>query len=239
MLVAIDGPAGAGKTSVARRVAAALGVPLLDTGAIYRTLALAARDRGIAWDDEAGLVELCRGFPIVFGTTDGSGAPQQVRFGDQDVTAAIRTPDIAQGASRVSAVPGVRAALLGIQRSLAERGCVAEGRDMGTVVFPDAPFKFFVTADLPTRAGRRQAELTHGAGPAPDLDAVMRDVAERDARDSTREAAPLRQADDAVIIDTTQLSLDDVVADILARIARGRIATDAAADAAPGAPGER
>lgn len=217
-LVVIDGPAGAGKTTVARRLAHALGVPLLDTGAIYRTLALVARQRGIAWDDEAALVALCNGFPIAFGELPEGDARQPVLFDGVDVTAAIRSPDISQGASKVSAVPGVRAALLGIQRRLGARGVVAEGRDMGTVVFPDAPHKFFLTADLSTRAARRAAELATGSEPAPTLEDVARDIAERDARDSGRETAPLRQADDAVAIDTSGLGIDAVIETLLRRI---------------------
>jgi cytidylate kinase len=216
-LVVIDGPAGAGKTTVARRVARALGVPLLDTGAIYRTVALVARRRGIAWDDATKLGELCASFPIAFGD-DGTGR-QTVSFAGEDVTDAIRTPEISQGASKVSAVPAVRAALLGIQRALAEGGCVAEGRDMGTVVFPDAPFKFFLTADLRTRAARRRAELVAaGATDVGSIEDVERDVAERDARDSTREAAPLRQAEDATPVDTSGLTLDEVVERVLAHV---------------------
>jgi len=221
-LVVIDGPAGAGKTTVARALARALGVPLLDTGAIYRTLALVAKRRGIAWDDEAALVELCRDMPIDFGELPEGDARQPVRHAGEDVTLAIRTPDIAQGASKVSAHPGVRAALLGIQRALGSRGAVAEGRDMGTVVFPHARHKFFLTADLPTRARRRAAELAATGAAVPPLSEVERDIAERDARDSGREAAPLRQADDATLLDTSGLSIDRVVAKLLAQIGAAR-----------------
>jgi CMP/dCMP kinase len=226
MVVAIDGPAGAGKTTVARRLARRLGVPLLDTGAIYRTLALVARQRGIDWNDEPGLVALCREFPIRFGRLEPDApadAPQRVWFGDEDVTTAIRTPEMSQGASRVSAVPGVRAALLGIQRALGAGGCVAEGRDMGTVVFPDAPHKFFVTADVRTRALRRLEELRRSArdGADPSLEEVERDIEERDLRDSSRETAPLSKAADAVLVDTSGLDADTVLDHVLNLISRG------------------
>lgn len=216
-LVVLDGPAGAGKSTIARRLARRLGVPLLDTGAIYRTLALVAQQRGIAWDDEPALVALAQRFPIEFGgIPDDDGALQPVRYDGQDVTAAIRTPEIGQGASRVSSLPGVRAALLGIQRTLGETGCVAEGRDMGTVVFPDARHKFFLTADLSARARRRQAELQQRGLEVPPLAEVERDIAERDARDSTRQAAPLRRAEDAVLVDTSGIGVVEVVERVLA-----------------------
>jgi CMP/dCMP kinase len=217
MLVVIDGPAGAGKTTIARTLARALAVPLLDTGAIYRSLALLARERGVAWDDEPGLVALARELDLRLGELPEQG-PQPVLLGARDVTAAIRTPDIAQGASQVSAWPQVRAALLPVQRELGARGCVAEGRDMGTVVFPDAPHKFFLTAELPVRAARRRAELElAGADPAV-VSAVEGEMATRDARDAGRAVAPLRPADDAVHIDSSQLGADEVVSVILARI---------------------
>jgi cytidylate kinase len=222
-LVVIDGPAGAGKSTVARRLAVRLGVPLLDTGAIYRTLALVASERGVAWDDEPGLVALAHAFPIEFGEVpDDASSAQPVRHAGVDVTSRIRTPEIGQGASKVSSLPGVRAALLDIQRALGRRGCVAEGRDMGTVVFPDAPFKFFLTADLSSRARRRQAELAARGLEVPPLAEVERDIAERDARDSSRQAAPLRQAEDAELVDTSDMDVDEVVAVLLGRLGIAR-----------------
>jgi len=223
-LVVIDGPAGAGKSTVARAVAAALGVPMLDTGAIYRTLALVAKQRGVSWDDGDALAELAADFPIEFGAAvDGV---QPVLFEGQAVTQAIRTPEMSEGASKVSSLPPVRQALLGIQRALGASGCVAEGRDMGTVVFPDAPHKFFLTADLATRAARRHGDLTAAAkqeaGDAstsvPSIDAVAEAIATRDSRDSNRAEAPLVQAEDAVLIDTTGLDRDQVIARILAEV---------------------
>ena len=222
LIVVIDGPAGAGKTTVARQLARQLQLPLLDTGAIYRTLALVARRRSVSWDDEAGLTRLCGRFPIAFGALDAAAGPdarQTVTFDGEEVTTEIRTPEISEGASQVSAHRNVRAALLPIQRALGARGCVAEGRDMGTVVFPDAEHKFFLTADLSTRARRRQAELAaRGSGVAPELTDVERDMRVRDTRDSSRETAPLAQAPDAVAVDTSSMDAQGVVQHILDRI---------------------
>lgn len=212
----IDGPAGAGKTTAARALARRLGLPLLDTGAIYRTLALVAKRVGVSWDDEVGLTRLCQHFDISFGELESTGR-QKVFYEGEDVSAAIRTEDISEGASVVSAHRGVRAALLPIQRALGARGCVAEGRDMGTVVFPDAPYKFFVTANLQTRARRRHEELldgserSNGASGGEGLETVQRDLQARDTRDASRPTAPLAQAPDAVVIDTSDLDVDAVV----------------------------
>lgn len=219
-LIVIDGPAGAGKTTIARRLARHLGLPLLDTGAIYRCVAWTARRRGVAWDDDDALATLATELPIRFGGLPPPGeadAAQRVWLGEDDVTLAIRTPEISDGASRVSALPGVRAALLALQRALGASGCVAEGRDMGTVVFPDAPHKFFVTADLRERAARRRADLTV-TGEEPALSVVRAELHSRDARDSGRATAPLARADDAVLIDTTRLDPDAVLDLMLSRL---------------------
>ena len=229
LLIVIDGPAGAGKSTVARQLADRYGLPVLDTGAIYRALALIARERGVAWSDEAGLAALTTalagdeavGDGIRFEAAEAPGAAQRVLLGGRDITAAIRTPEISDGASQVSAHPAVRQGLLGIQRQLGARGCVAEGRDLGTVVFPDASFKFFLTADDRVRAGRRQQELLD-QGQEVALDVVLRDVQSRDERDRVRTAAPLVQAADAVLVDSTGKDLDAVVSAIMAEIGRRR-----------------
>jgi cytidylate kinase len=209
LIVAIDGPAGAGKSTVARLLAARLRYSLLDTGAIYRSMALRARAGGVAWDDGPGVAALAGGIDIAFQL---EGAVNRVTLNGQDVTTAIRTPEMSDGASRVSALPEVRAALLGLQRRIgAPGGVVVEGRDIGTVVFPDAEAKFFLTATTDERARRRVAELT-AAGKSVDADQTKAEMIARDARDSTRAAAPLKKADDAIEIDSSTMSPDAVVA---------------------------
>ncbi|MFL5457135.1 MAG: (d)CMP kinase [Myxococcales bacterium] len=207
-IIAIDGPAGAGKSTVARKLARRLGYAMVDTGAIYRAVALAAQRAGIAWDDDAGLTRLLEpGLPIAFGEHD------EVSLGGEKITAAIRTPEISRGASVVSARPVVRARLLGLQRNLGratQRGAVLEGRDIGTVVFPDATVKFFLTASDEARARRRHAELA-GKGHEVELSDVLNDQMRRDRNDSERAIAPLKPAPDAIIVDTTGLDLDEVV----------------------------
>ena len=220
-MVVIDGPAGAGKSTIARNLARRLGLSMLDTGAIYRTLALAAKRTGVAWDDEAGLSALCNALHIRFESLpDGA---QQVLLDGEDVSETIRSAEITGGASEVSAHPAVRRALLGVQRALGAHGCVAEGRDMGTVVFPGASHKFFLTASPLVRATRRRDErLARGDVDVPSVDDVRRAIEERDLRDSTREAAPLAQAPDAVRVDTSDMEPDVVVEHLLALI-EGRL----------------
>jgi cytidylate kinase len=207
-VVAIDGPSGSGKSTVAKLVAARLGYPFLDTGAIYRSVALYASERGVAWDDEAELARLARSLPLRF-EQDEEG--NRVMLADRDVSSAIRTPQISGGASKVSAHPAVRHALLELQRSFAgEQPLVAEGRDVGTVVFPRAVLKIFLMAAAGVRMKRRHEELK-GRGHRINAEEVERLERERDQRDEGREVAPLRAAEDAVMIDTSDLSIDQVV----------------------------
>jgi len=212
----IDGPAGAGKSTVAKAVARALGWQLLDTGAIYRALAVAARARGVAWDAEAALAELAARMDVRF-QLDGDRNRVFVTAagqGEEEVTGALRTPEVSTGASAVSKLPAVRAALLGLQRRLGERGdVVVEGRDTGTVVFPAAGAKFFLTAAPEERARRRWEEL-RAAGQTVDFATVLGEQAARDEQDTQRAAAPLRQADDALLVDSSGLALDAVIARI-------------------------
>lgn len=225
-IVAIDGPAGSGKSTVCKRLAAGLGFVLLDTGALYRAVALATAQAGVDWDDEPGVVAVAAGLADrgeltleVDPDASSSSAGTRVMLAGQDVSTAIRQPDISQGASRVSAYTGVRDALLELQRQLGapsgpdRGGVVAEGRDIGTVVFPAAPVKFFLTASLEVRARRRQTELEQ-KGVAVDFDQTLKEVADRDERDRTRAVAPLRQADDAQVVDSTGQTIDEVVAEM-------------------------
>lgn len=218
VVVTIDGPAGAGKSSVAKLLARRLGYRLLDTGAIYRAVALTALQRGIAWSDGVACGDLARGLDIRF---DFVGDTNHVYLGATDVTAAIRTPEISQGASQVSSHPAVRAGLLELQRRLASGGgVVVEGRDTGTVVFPHADAKFFLTATEEERARRRVAELVQ-SGAQVDFESTVREIRERDQRDASRDLAPMVPAEDAVIVDSSTQSLEDVV-DSLARQVEAR-----------------
>lgn len=220
IVVTIDGPAGAGKSAVAKLLARRLGYRLLDTGAIYRAVALASRRRGVPWTEAARLGDVARELDIRF---DFVGDRNHVYLGDEDVSDAIRTPEISQGSSQVSAHPEVRAALLELQRRLgAGGGVVVEGRDTGTVVFPAADAKFFLTASEEERARRRVAQLAE-SGTAVDFDATVREIRERDQRDASRDVAPMVPAADAVVVDSSTQTLEEVL-DFLASRALARAA---------------
>ena len=214
VVVAIDGPAGAGKSTIARRVAGKMGFTYIDTGAMYRAVALAALRAGVGLEDAARLEELARGARIEF---EPGGS--RVFLNGEDVSQAIRRPEISPAASQVSVFPGVRRALVAKQREIAAgTSVVMEGRDIGTVVFPDADVKIFLDAKPEVRAGRRSRELEE-KGLAMRAEDVDREMRERDRRDATRADSPLARASDAVYLDTTALSLDEVEQVILKTIA--------------------
>jgi cytidylate kinase len=219
-VMTIDGPSGSGKGTVSRAAARALGWALLDSGALYRLVALAARQAGVSLDDEPGLARLAQATDIAFGSTRTGG--EVVWLDGKDVTGAIRTEEAGNDASKVAALPGVRTALLERQRRFAvPPGLVADGRDMGTVVFPRAEVKIFLTASAAERALRRYKQLKE-KGVAANLAALSLEIAERDLRDSTRAASPLVASADAVLLDTTGMSVDAVVERVL-EVARGRL----------------
>jgi cytidylate kinase len=212
-VIAIDGPAGAGKSSVAKSVARQTGLSLVDTGAIYRSLALAAEESGVHTDDEPGLATLASRLELSFSFSDNTN---HVFLFGKDVSELIRLPAISENASRVSRHPAVRNALLGLQRKFGSqgKGAVLEGRDIGTVVFPYASVKIFLTASAEERARRRTDELQE-SGQAADYETVLNDINRRDHEDSNREIAPLRQAEDARLVDSTGKNSDEVVSAIL------------------------
>ncbi len=209
-IVAIDGPAGAGKSSVSKVLARRLGFALVDTGAIYRCVALKARREGIAFDDDARLGELLGRVHVSFEVV---GEDNHVFLDGEDVSGAIRTPENSMAASQVSSRPVVREGLLALQRRLAleaPKGAILEGRDIGTVVFPDADAKFFLEADPEIRARRRFEELFQ-KGVERSLNEVLTDQVKRDQDDASRAVAPLKPADDAHRVDSTSMPLSDVV----------------------------
>jgi cytidylate kinase len=220
IVVAIDGPAGAGKSTVTRRLARALGYQLLDTGALYRLIALVGARQGVSFDDEAGLAAIARalGTDVAFRL---DGEQNQVFWQGVDVSQDIRSPAMSEGASRVSQHPRVRAGLLELQRELGgQGGVVAEGRDIGTVVFPDAEAKFFLTAAPEVRARRRHEEL-QASGSQVSYEDTLADVIRRDERDSSRAVAPLARAADAILVDSSTISIEEVVETML-RTVRSR-----------------
>ncbi len=213
-IVTIDGPSGSGKTTVSKRLAQRASLTRLDTGAMYRACALAARNAGIPWSDGSRLGRMCEGLSIAFRT---EGEEVRITLSGEDVSDAIRTPGISMGASEVSAHAPVREALVSLQRKMGEGGgVVLEGRDTGTVVFPDADAKFFLDAHAAVRALRRYREW--GTGEGKTYEEVLRDVLRRDIQDSTRQHSPLRVAEDAVYIDSTILTVDGVVEEMLRRV---------------------
>jgi cytidylate kinase len=211
-IVTIDGPSSSGKGTISRLVAARVGWHLLDSGALYRLVALAGAWRELAADDVAGHVAVARSMKIEFGS---EGGDERVLLDGRDITRQLRTEETGAGASRVAAWPPVRDALTDRQRAFAiPPGLVADGRDMGTVIFPDARLKVFLTASADERAQRRHKQLI-GKGSAASLAALSREIAERDLRDSTRQVAPLKPAPDAQLLDSTGLSIEAVVERVL------------------------
>ncbi|MEZ5355792.1 MAG: (d)CMP kinase [Bryobacteraceae bacterium] len=211
VIVAIDGPGGAGKSTIARRLAARLGFLYIDTGAMYRAVALWAQRNGISWDDPLAMEQMAIAAGIGL-----ESSPPRVTLNGEDVTEAIRAPEISQGASKVSALSGVRRALVAKQREMAAyTSVVMEGRDIGTVVFPDADVKIYLDAKPEVRADRRVKELGEKSPPPPEKDRVLVELEERDKRDMGRADSPLRQAEDADMVDTTALNIEQVEEEIL------------------------
>ncbi len=210
--IAIDGPAGAGKSTIAKYVSAKLGYIYVDTGALYRTIALFIKENNIP--DENIAAELPKA-DVSLKFEDGT---QHVYLGDRDVSSLIRTPEISMEASRTSAIPVVRKYLFETQQKIArENNVIMDGRDIGTVVLPNADVKIFLTASAEERANRRYKELSEKPG-CPCYEEILSDIIERDHNDMNRKTSPLKQADDAVLIDTTELSLEESAAEIIAVI---------------------
>ncbi len=211
--IAIDGPSGAGKSSLAKKVAKKLGIIYIDTGALYRTVGLSVCRKGIASDDAEGIVAALDGISVELGF-DEEGA-QRVFLCGEDVSGLIRTPEIAKYASAVSAIPEVRAFLFGMQRDIAEKNSVImDGRDIGTVILPDADVKIFLSASDRARAERRCKELRE-KGEECSVDEILTAMRERDLRDSTREIAPAVAAEDAILLDNSNLNLEESVLAVL------------------------
>mgnify|MGYP001120581493 CR=1 FL=1 len=214
--IAIDGPAGAGKSTIAKMVSAEMGYIYVDTGALYRTIAIYLKENNIADEDiEKSLENADVSLKFIDGT-------QRVYLGDRDVTGLIRTPEISMAASRTSAIPAVRRHLFDLQQKIArENNIIMDGRDIGTVVLPDADVKIYLTATPEERANRRYKELSEKPD-CPSYDDVLNDIIQRDYQDMNRTAAPLKQADDAVLVDSTNLTLEQAV-ERITEIIRERI----------------
>jgi cytidylate kinase len=214
-VICVDGPSGSGKGTLAQRLASHLGFHLLDSGALYRIVGFAALDQGIAWDDELSVTQIARDLDVTFVTSD---LGVRVIYCGRDVTEPVRSVRGGEGASAVAAIPSVREALLARQRELAVvPGLIADGRDMGTVVFPDAPVKIFLEASAMARAQRRQSQLQL-QGEDVSLPRLLEAIEARDTRDRTRSVSPLVPAEDAVIVDSTDLTADAVFERVLSHV---------------------
>ncbi len=221
-VITVDGPSGAGKGTVSHLLAAELGWHFLDSGALYRVTGQACLIEGVDLDHHAAVADIARELDVSFSAADNGEV--LVAYKGQDISADIRTEEGGRAASRVAAIPAVRDALLARQRDfLRPPGLVADGRDMGTVVFPDAPLKLFLTASAEERAERRYKQLI-AKGESVSLARLLQDIRERDARDSSREVAPLEPAEDAVIIDSTGADIDQVFARVMAEVVRTGLA---------------
>jgi cytidylate kinase len=215
VVVAIDGPAGSGKSTVSKRIAGALGLLYIDTGAMYRALTLKAMRLKLDLQDARALTELARSTKIDLA---GESGALKVYLDGEDVSAPIRTPELTNNVKYIARVPGVRGEMVALQRAIGRKcGAVLEGRDIGTVVFPDAKFKFYLDADVEERSRRRHRELIE-ANQAVSLDDIKKDVVMRDESDMKRDVGALKKAPDAVVIDTTRLTIDEVVGKLLSYI---------------------
>lgn len=202
--IAIDGPAGAGKSTIAKTVSKELGYIYVDTGALYRTVGLNALRKGVDTKDAEGVIATLDGLKVSLRFVDNE---QRVFLGEEDVSSAIRQNEVSMAASNVSAIPKVREFLFDLQRDIAKNNnCIMDGRDIGTVVLPDAQIKLFLTASAEARADRRYKELVE-KGQTVDYDVILKEIKERDYQDSHREIAPLKQADDAILVDSTEMDL--------------------------------
>ena len=219
--IAIDGPAGAGKSTIAKAVASALGILYLDTGAMYRAMALKALRNGICPSDPASVLPLLEGTEIFARNIEGT---QHTYLDGEDVSEGIRTQEVAQAASDISAIPAVRVKLAEAQRNVArENDVVMDGREIGSYVLPETPYKFYITASLPTRAGRRLRELqARGQGEGRSLEMIEQEIAQRDYNDAHRAFAPLVQLPEAILVDTTDLTIPEAVEAVLRHLPAGK-----------------